>query len=363
MFKSNLLKITVVLCLAAMFIFMFSACAEKEFVDLSIGSETPYDYDLSGYIKLGKYKGVEIGPYETAVSDEELQSEIDYILDYYKTAESINEGTAADGDTVIIDYVGRLDGVEFEGGTADGYSLTLGSGAFIPGFESSVVGHNVGETFTISVTFPETYPSENLAGKEAEFEITMHGILVYHLPIYNDEFVTANFAPFTTVAELETDIRNDLTAQKEENVMYTKMDDALYAVMENSEIKNMPQAEVDRCIEEFYAQYTAEAESYNMTIEEYVAGAGITMEDFAAYASQYAENTVTGDLLMYAIARAEKINISDEEYVTLISEYIDPESGSVADLEAQYGKDVLMYSLICDKVYELLVEHAVELGA
>ena len=359
MFKSNLLKVTALICLVAMFI--FSGCAEKEFVDPSIGTETPYDYDLTPFITLGEYKGVEIGPYNMTVTDGEVQDQISYILDYYKTAENISEGTAAEGDTVVINYIGRLDGVEFEGGSADNYSLALGSGTFIPGFESGVIGHNVGETFTIPVTFPAEYPSEDLAGKDVEFEVTINGILVYNLPNYDDEFVSANFDPIKTVAEFEKTIREDITAQKEEDTLYAKMDDALYAVLENSEITRMPQGEIDRCVEEFYTRYTTEAETYGMTLEQYVSESGITMADFTMYASQYAENTVIGDLLMYSIARAENIIVSDEEYVTMISEYIDPETGSIAELEEQYGKETLMYSLVCDKVYEFLVEHAVEL--
>jgi trigger factor len=367
MFKSNLLKIITILAICLAVTVVFTSCADKVPDDPSVGSEKPYDYDLSGFITLGQYKGIEIGPYDLSVSAEELQTEIDGILQYYTQTETISEGTAASGDTVNIDYVGTIDGVEFLGGASQGYNLTLGSNSFITGFESGIVGHSVGETFTISVTFPEEYHSEDLAGQDAEFEVTINSIIVFTPPAYTDEFVNEKYEGYSTTAELEASLRAELSAEKEANLLYTKMDDALRTVLNNSEIKAFPQGEIDRCVEQFYAEYTEEAAAYELTLEEYVVEAGITIEDFDAYAKQSAENTVIGDLLMYSIARAENITISDEEYSTLLAEYIDPASGDVAagiaDLEAQYGKELLVYSLMCDKVYEFLVANAVELGA
>ena len=360
MFKSSSLKITAILlaiiCLAA----VFTACGESVKKDPSIGRTTPYDYDLTYFIELGTYKGIEIGPYDFTVSDSDIQQQVSYILDYYKTTENITEGVAESGNIVNIDYTGRIDGVEFDGGASQGYELTLGSGSFIPGFEDGIIGHSVGETFVISVTFPEDYHSADYAGKAAEFEIVFNSIVFHALPAYTDEFVAENFDEYKTKAELEAAIRADLSAEKEANGGSAKMDDAFTAVVEGSNIKELPQIEVDRGIVEFTDMYKKEAENYGIPFEDYIAELGATMAEFEMYAMEYAQNMVTGDLVVYSIVKAENITVTDEEYTTRIQNYVDGmyEIESIEALEEIYGKDYLEYTLLYDKVYEFLVENA-----
>lgn len=359
MFKSNLSKITAIILSALCLIGVFTACEEK---DPSVGSTTAYDYDLKPFVTLGKYMGVEIGPYDpVSVTEEEIQNEINYIIQYHTTTESVSEGTLALGDTANIDYVGSIDGVEFEGGADQAFDLMLGSGAFIPGFEDGIVGHNVGETFTINVTFPEDFGNTEFAGKEAEFAITINSITIPIVPEYNDEFVAANVDGYSTTAEHKESLRSELLKEKETNLESTKMNDAWRVVVENAEIKKLPQTEVDRYIEEIKTYYTEEATYYGYTLDQYVEAVGMTMEDFDQYTVESAEATVREELVLYSIVRAEKIEITDEEYEPLLQEYVNNLGyANVAELEEVYGKEILIHNLLWDKVYELLFANAVE---
>jgi trigger factor len=360
MFKSSSLKITAILLVILSLAAVFTACG-AEAVDPSIGSTKPYDYDLRYFVELGTYKGIEIGPYDITVADSDIQQQISYILDYYKGREEITEGIAESGNTVNIDYTGRVDGVEFAGGMAQGYDLTLGSGTFIPGFEDGIIGKTIGETFTVEVTFPEDYHSADLAGAAAEFEVVLNSVVIYSFPTYTDEFVSENFDMYKTKEELESAIRADLSAEKEANIESTKMDDAFNAVVENSTINKLPQIEVDRGAVEFKEMHTKEAANYGMTLDQYVTDAGITMAEFEMYAMEYAQNVVTGDLIVYSIAKAENITISEEEYAPMIQAYVDNMSDveSIAALEELYGRDYLEYTLLYDKVYNFIVANAV----
>lgn len=367
MFKSSPLKITALVLSLLCLTILFAACSDPESKqdDPSLTSEIAYDYDLSQFIKLGTYKGIEIGPYDPIVATaEEIQIEVDNILYYYQTVEYLTEGTLAEGDIANIDYVGRIDGEEFSGGSAEGHDLTLGSGSFIDGFESGLIGHDVGETVILNLSFPDDYGNEEYAGKAVEFEVTINGIAIYVYPEYTDEFVSTNFDEVSTIAELEAEIKSQILADKEAELKYTKMDDAWNSLTESSEITSFPQAEIERYVQDFVGYYTEEAAYYGLTIDEYVVEVGITMDEFYSTANDYAENSVASDLIMYSIVKAENIEISDDEYEPLLQEYVDNMSGynTVAELEADYGKDALIYNLLWDKTYEYIVANAVEVG-
>ena len=159
--------------------------------------EDPYiyafEYDLTDYVKLCDYKGLEYTAADTSVTEEEVQSYIDYILDASASNEQIKDRAAADGDTVNINFKGTIDGKEFSGGSAEDYELTLGSGSFIDDFETQLIGHHPGEQVTVNVTFPDPYESNpDYAGKEASFAVTINGI--YELPVFDDAFVKANLS-------------------------------------------------------------------------------------------------------------------------------------------------------------------------
>lgn len=361
MFKSKVIKIAIfmlsIVCLAA----VFAACSDS---DPSVGSEKPYDYDLSSFVELGQYKGIQLESQEPlVVTEEEIQSEIDNMMQYYKTAEYVSEGTLADGDIVNLNFIGRIDNEEFEGGTAENYDLQLGSGMFIDGFEDAMIGHEVGETFIIPLTFPSDYDHETLADKDVEFEVTVNSIVLYHDQELTDEFVAGNLEGFSSIADLKENITSNLMESKTYEQQNMKMNEAWLIVFENAEIKRFPQGEVDRYINEVNALYEEEAKNYDMTTADLIYEMHeMTVDEFNEDIRLSAENYVSEELIIRAIVKAENIEINDDEYAALLQVYVDNmyNVNSIQELEDMYGKDNLISSLLWDKVLELIVDNAVD---
>ena len=189
---------------------MLTGCGKK--VD-GVDQQSMID-KYAAYCDLPDYKGLEYEETKSTVTDADVKTKIDSLLQQYATKTQVKEGTVKEGDNVNIDFVGSIDGEEFEGGNSNGagYDLTLGSGAMIPGFEDGIIGHKVGETFNIKATFPENYGKDELNGKEADFKITINYITETELPEYNDAFV-ASYTDATTILEYEDSVRKDLVEQ------------------------------------------------------------------------------------------------------------------------------------------------------
>lgn len=362
MLKSKTIKIALIALSLVCFTAVLAACAES---DPSVGSDIPYDYDLSSFVELGQYKNIELeAQAPLIVTDEEIQIEIDNMMQYYKTAEYVSEGTLAEGDIVNMDFVGRIDNEEFAGGTAEDYDLQLGSGMFIAGFEDAMVGHEVGETFIIPLTFPSDYHQETLAGKDVEFEVTVNSIVLYHDQELTDEFVAENLDGFSSIADLKENIRNSLLESKTYEQQNMRMNEAWLIVVDNAKIKRYPQGEIDRYINEVNELYANEAKNYDLTVPELIneMHSGMTMDQFNEDLRVNAENYITEELIIRAIVKAENIEITDDEYTALLQVYVDNmyNVNSIQELEDMYGKDNLISSLLWDKVLELIVDNAVD---
>lgn len=311
----------------------------------------------AGYCELGEYKGVEYVASNIEVTDEVLEAEINYLLSAYATEAESTTGVAEVGDKVNIDFIGSVDGVEFEGGSSEGmgYDLTLGSGTMIDGFEEQIAGHKAGETFNIEVTFPEDYGKEDLNGKDAVFQITINTVTEMVLPEYNDEFVST-YTYFATTEELENAIRENY-AENDKNINRATI---IEIIMDNTTIKEYPQKELEKLIDETMTSVEEEAAGYGMDMETYIATLyGIsTLENFEIYIGGLAEDFLDEKIVICAIAEAEGIRATDEEIDAKKAEMMESLNLSEEELYKVYSKEDVMYYALADNVYDFLLENA-----
>lgn len=327
--------------------------------------------DYSKYVELGEYKGIEVTLDSTDVTDEEVTTQIEATLTKAATEEEVTDRAVEDGDIVNIDYVGKVDGEEFEGGSAEGYDLTIGSGSFIDDFEDQLIGANIGDVVKVKVTFPESYSSnEALAGKDAVFTVTINGIKEKVVPKLTDKWVKKYTADdevqYTTVEEYKEAVKADLKAQKEEAAATNKTADVLTAIVENSTIKGYPEDEIDAYIADMKAYYTSLASLYGTDFETLLSGVlGMTEEQFNEEANTLAEATIARQMVCKLIAKAEGMTVSDEEYQAGLEQYaVDYSSESktytAEEFEEEYGKDVVTENILLEKVLDFITENAVE---
>lgn len=283
----------------------------------------------SDYVELPDYSEipVEVADPREDVTDEAVETQIETNL---TNAQSLTEVTDRDvaesGDVANIDYVGKLDGEAFDGGTASGYDLELGSGTFIDGFEDGVIGMKVGETKTLTLTFPEDYGNSDLAGKETTFDVTLNSIQAVQTPELTDEWVAGlGLDDVTTVDEYRAYIKNQLTESAEETYHNNVQNAAAEYVLSNSTWKqDPPTAMVDRLYDESVSYYQTMASYYSMDYDTMLGYMGITDEDIRTEA----EDTARQYICMQALADAEGLNLEGDDY-----------DNAVADLASQYGYD------------------------
>lgn len=316
----------------------------------------------SALCTLGEYKGVEYVETKTEITDEMLQAEIDDFLAEYATSEKKTSGTAEEGDNVNIDFVGSVDGVEFEGGSSDGagYDLVLGSGRMIEGFEEQIIGHKVGDVFDIDVTFPEEYNSNpDLAGADAVFEITINYITITTPPDYTDEFIASN-TDAANIEEYENSIRENLQERyKTSDENYNKSA-VMTAVIDGSTINEYPEQEMQELIDKTISDVEARASESGYDLATYVAAMyGMSSEEaFREYVSSLAEDYMKEKIVVCAIAKAENINVEKKEaddYKKLMME-----SYGITDEEEfseYYSDEDIVYYTLADKVVDFLLEN------
>ncbi|QGG57303.1 trigger factor [Paenibacillus sp. B01] len=262
-------------------------------------------------VKLGEYKGIEVPAASSDVTDEELSAELERLQQRHAELVVVEEGAAENGDTVVIDFEGFVDGEAFEGGQAERYSLELGSNSFIPGFEEQVVGLATGDFKDVEVTFPEEYHAENLAGKAAVFKVKLHEIKRKNLPALDDEFAK-DVSEFDTLDEFKQDLSKKLQERKEkenEQARETALVDKIAAAAEVEIPEAMINTEVDYLLRDF--ENRIKQQGLNMELYYQFSG-----QDEAALRGQMrsdAEKRVLNNLVLDAIAKQESIEISEEE--------------------------------------------------
>ncbi len=262
-------------------------------------------------VKLGEYKGIEIKRISTDVTDEDVDAELKRLAEEDYRLEPVEGRPAQNGDTVLIDYAGSVDGVAFEGGTAEGQNLELGSGSFIPGFEDQIVGHEVGDEFVVNVTFPEEYHAEELAGKAAEFKVTLHDIKEKIIPEINDDFA-AEKSDFETLAEYREDLKKKLAEKKEKEAKSSTENELIAKAAENAEI-DIPECMFDNAVENMLENYRRQISNYGIKFEDYLKMTGNDIESVREQIRPNAERQVREQLVLEAIADTENLKATDAQ--------------------------------------------------
>ena len=312
---------------------------------------------LKPEVKLGKYKGVAADKTVYEVSEEDIEKEINLMADRNSRMVTVEDRAAQMGDTAVIDFVGSVDGVEFEGGKAENHELQLGSNTFIPGFEDQVAGMKVDEVKDINVTFPEEYFSKDLAGKAAVFKVTLHEIKVKELPVIDDEFAK-DVSEFDTLAELKADVK---AKKEEQNALRSKseLEEAVVkAISEASEV-DIPAGMIDVEVENMAQDMDRRLSYQGINLEQYLKMVGQTMDDFKKQNEPAAKDSIKYRLVLEAIAKDAKVEVSDEEVDAKIKELAETYGRKEDELKANTELvENIKESLKSEKVITMVVENA-----
>ncbi|HJA21661.1 MAG TPA: trigger factor [Candidatus Limosilactobacillus intestinipullorum] len=309
-------------------------------------------------VKLGDYKGMEVPEQDTTVSDADVDSEIEKKRQQQAELVLKEDKPAAKGDTVVIDYEGSIDGKKFDGGSADNYSLELGSGSFIPGFEDQLVGANSGDDVDVKVTFPEDYHAKELAGKEALFKVKVHEIKEKQLPELDDDFAKDVDEDVNTLDELKDKTRKQLQEQKDNQAKGAIEDAAIEKAVANAEIEDIPQAMLDDDTNRQMQQYLAGMQQQGISPQMYFQITGTKEDDLKKQFANDAEQRVKTNLVLEAIVDDAKLEASEDEI-----------KDEVKDLAKQYGmeedavekalsKDMLSHDIKIKKAVDLVADSA-----
>lgn len=318
-------------------------------------------YEVSDYITLGQYKGVKAVYDKLEVTDADVDKAIEEDLSSNSTEEEVKDRAVQTGDIVNIDYEGLKDGVAFDGGTAQGYDLEIGSGNFIPGFEDGLIGHNTGEKVKLDLTFPEEYPTEELAGKAVVFNVTINSIKTKKLPELNDEYVKSN-TDYNTVAEYKEGTHAELAKSNEETMKNAKMANILQTIISNSKISSYPQTLIDYYGYEMESYYTQYAQMFGMDLAAFIEANGMNQAAYDEQKKSYAENRAAQELVLNSVIKTENMVLTDDEYSKGLADYMEKYGVKTEDEFYQsYGtKEQIKESLLWEKAMDFLVAESVE---
>ena len=316
---------------------------------------------LKPEVKLGKYKGVKVDKIDTTVTDEEVDAEINKERENNARNITVEDRPVKDGDMTTLDFEGFVDGVAFEGGKGENYPLTIGSGAFIPGFEEQLVGAEIGKEVEVKVTFPEDYQAENLKGKDAVFKCTIKEIKEKQLPELDDEFAS-EVSEFETLAEYKEDIKKNLTEKKEKDAKNAKEDAAIQAAVEASEME-IPEAMLETQQRQMVDEFAQRITMQGLSMEQYFQFTGTNYQQMVEQVKPQAEERIKSRLVLEAIAKAENIEVTEEDYekeLETMADVYQMELDKVKELMGEREKKNIMQDLAVRKAAEFVAEYAKE---
>ncbi len=315
---------------------------------------------LKPEVKLGEYKGVAIDRVSADVTEAEVDAEIEKERDNSARMVSVEDRAVQDGDMTELDFEGFVDGEAFEGGKGENYPLTIGSGAFIPGFEEQLIGAELNKEVEVKVTFPEDYNAEHLAGKDAVFKCTVKEIKVKELPELDDEFA-AEVSEYDTLEEYKANVRKGLEEKKEKQAKDEKEDAAMAAVVENAEME-IPDAMLMTEQRQMLDQFAQRISMQGMQFEQYMQMTGATREAMLEQLKPQAERKIKSRLCMEAVAAAENITASEEEYeeeMKVMADAYQIEVDKVKEMMGEKEKKSIMADIAVRKAVEFVAENAV----
>ena len=319
------------------------------------------EVELAPEIELGEYKGVKVPASDVTVSDEELDAEITRLQEGQAELVLV-DAPAKNGDTVVIDFVGSVDGVEFDGGKGENYSLELGSGSFIPGFEDQLVGAKAEDVVNVNVTFPEEYQAADLAGKDALFVVTVHEVKAKEVPALDDEFAKDIDEEVETLAELKDKVKARLTTSKEDAAKDAKEDAAIAAVVDNASVEGgqIPDSMIHEDVHRQMNQFFASMQQQGISPELYYQITGSSEDDLHKQYEEGAERRVKTNLVLEAIVKAENIKPSADDIAAEVKSLADQYGMDEAAVRGALSDDMLSHDIAIKQVVDMIVDNAVE---
>ena len=364
-------KLITILSLSVVLIMALTAC----------GASQPYsNIKLDDYIKVGKYKGLEVKSFKVKVTDKDVNEQIKANRQSAQKTEDSKEGTVKKGDTVNIDFVGKIDGKEFEGGTGQGQTLTIGSGQFIDGFETGLIGVKVGDKKTLNLTFPKKYNNKDVAGKDVTFDVTVNSKQISVVPELNEEFVKDQMKnadtkkKVKTVAEYKEYVKDQLKKQKKEegineqkSYLWNEVVTASTVQKDDKKKEKYPEEQTKKVEEQITKQYEDYAKQNNMELKDFLEQQ-MQMDEktFKQQVKEYAKSVVKEDMIVMAIAEKEGIEVSSDEYDKFIADQLKSYGYTEESYKEQTGKtfeeangeESIMAQIYKDKVLDFILDNA-----
>ena len=316
---------------------------------------------LKPEVKLGKYKGVKVDKIDVEVTDADIDAEINKEREKNARNITVEDRPVKDGDITTLDFEGFVDGVAFEGGKGENYPLTIGSGAFIPGFEEQLVGAEIGKEVEVKVTFPEDYQAENLKGKDAVFKCTVKEIKEKQLPELDDEFA-GEVSEFDTLAEYKEDVKTTLTLKKERDAKNAKENAAVDAAVAASEME-IPEAMLETQQKQMLDEFAQRISMQGLSMQQYFQFTGSNYQQMFEQVKPQAEERIKARLVLEAIAKAENLEATEEEYekeLQNMAEIYQMEVDKVRELMGEKEKKNIMQDLAVKKAAEFVADNAKE---
>lgn len=316
---------------------------------------------LKPEVKLGKYKGVKIDKADTAVTDEDVDAEINKERENNARNIEVTDRAVKDGDMTVLDFEGFVDGAAFEGGKGENYPLTIGSGAFIPGFEEQLVGAEIGKEVEVNVTFPEDYQAEDLKGKAAVFKCTIKKIKEKELPELDDEFAS-EVSEFETLAEYKADVKGKLEEKKAKEARDAKEAAVIEEIVKDSDME-IPEAMLATQQRQMVDEFAQRIQMQGLSIDQYFKFTGSSYDQMIEQVKPQAEKRIQSRLVLEAIAKAENITASEEDYeeeLKTMAEAYQMEVEKVKELLPEKSAAQIKEDIAVRKAAEFVVENAKE---
>ena len=339
--------------------------SQPEISVTQIGAGQPFIFTaevaLKPAVTLGDYKGVEVEKTPVEVSEEEVDKEVDKERENNSRTIDVDDRAVESGDIIKLDFDGSVDGVPFAGGKAENYTLTIGSGSFIPGFEDQLIGTKIGEDKDVTVTFPEDYHEKSLAGKEAVFKCKVNAITVKELPDADDEFAS-EVSEFETLAEYKEDIKKKLTEKKEKEARAKKEAQAVEKAVENATME-IPDAMIDTQVQSMMEDFARRMQSQGLSLEQYFQFTGMDAKKMHDQMKPEALKRIQNSLVLEAVAKAENIEISDEKVDEEIAKMAEAYKMEVEKLKGIIGdseRDQIKKDLAVQAAADLIADAAKE---
>lgn len=314
--------------------------------------------DVKPEVKLGDYKGMEVPKQDTTVSDADVDAELEKKRQQQAELVLKEDKPAEKGDTVVIDYEGSIDGKKFDGGSADNYSLELGSGSFIPGFEDQLIGHNTDDDVDVKVTLPEDYHAKDLAGKEAIFKVKVHEIKEKQLPELDDDFAKDVDEDVDTLAELKDKTKKELQENKDNQAKAAIEDAAINAAVENAEIQDIPQSMLDEDTNRQMQQYLAGMQQQGISPQMYFQITGTKEDDLKKQFAADAEQRVKTNLVLEAIVDDADLAATEDEIKAEISDLAKQYGMKEDQVKNALSEDMLTHDIKIRKAVDLVTDSA-----